>query len=269
MTTNSAPFKVGAEIFKTSYTIFGDLKSGARPLVVLNGGPGIPHSYMLPHANLYKTRGQPVVFYDQLGCGDSTRLRDKHTLGAVDGTPPGTGIDIAPALFVAELDNLLRHLGIAHDFDLLGQSWGVTLAIEYIATHRPAGLKHLVLTSGAASYTLWREALARLRTRWPRDFQDVLCRHERDGTTDTPEYQEALMQFYKKHVLNIVVWPPEALRSMAQMGEDPTVYRAMYARFFLLIYGLFIPPLSRTDLFTFCFRPGPYIYAGSESTSST
>jgi proline-specific peptidase len=228
MITNTAPFKVGSEIFKTSYTIFGDLKSGTRPLVVLNGGPGIPHSYMLPHANLYKARGQPVVFYDQLGCGDSTRLRDKHTetTGA-----SGTTLVIAPALFVAELDNLLRHLSIADDFDLLGQSWGVTLAIEYIAAHRPAGLKHLVLTSGTASYPLWREALASLRARWPRDFQDLLSRHERDGTTDAPEYQEALMQFYRKHVLNIAVWPPEALKSITQMAEDTTVYRAMYAGF--------------------------------------
>jgi len=220
MTANAAPFKVGSEIFKTSYTIFGDLNSGTRPLIVLNGGPGIPHSYMLPHANLYRTRGQqPVVLYDQLGCGDSTRLRDK---------PAGF---ITPALFVAELDNLLRHLGVAHDFDLLGQSWGVTLAVEYIAAHRPAGLKHLVLTSGAASYPLWREALAGLRARWPRDLQDVLSRHERDGTTDAPEYQETLMQFYRKHILNLEVWPPETIKSMTQMGEDSTVYRTMYARF--------------------------------------
>lgn len=237
MTTNTAPFKVGSETFKTSYTIFGDLKSGTRPLVVLNGGPGISHWYMLPHANLYRTRGHPVVLYDQLGTGDSTRLRDKPASFA-----------ITPALFVAELHNLLRHLGIAHDFDLLGQSWGVTLAVEYIAAHRPAGLKHLVLTSGAASYPLWRDALAGLRARWPKDVQDVLRRHERDGTTDAPEYQEALVRIYRKHILNLEVWPPEALKSMAEMGEDPTVYRAMYARTHLFIYFSF---------YTFSLSPPP------------
>jgi proline-specific peptidase len=215
-TTNTTLFKVGSEIFKTSYTVFGDLQSGTtRPLVVLNGGPGIPHWYMLPHAELHRERGRPVVLYDQLGCGDSTRLRDKPAHF------------FTPELFVAELDNLLRHLGITHDFDLLGQSWGVTLAVEYIAAHRPAGLKHLVLTSGPASYPLWREALAGLRAQWPREFQDMLGRHEKDGTTDAPEYQEGLMQFYRKHVLNLEVWPPETLKSMVQMGEDPTVYRAM------------------------------------------
>jgi len=216
MTTNTTPFKVGSEIFKTSYTVFGDLKSGTRPLVVLNGGPGLPHWYMIPHAQLKERgRGRPVVLYDQLGCGDSTRLRDKPAHF------------FTPALFVAELDNLLRHLGIKHDFDLLGQSWGVTLAVEYIAAHHHAGLKHLVLISGTASYPLWREAVAGLRAQWPQDYQDMLGRHEKDGTTDAPEYQEGLMQFYRKHICNLKVWPPEALKSMGQMGEDPTVYRAM------------------------------------------
>ncbi|KAH9024641.1 hypothetical protein EDB85DRAFT_1894256 [Lactarius pseudohatsudake] len=50
------------------------------------------------------------------------------------------------AFFVAELDNLIP--------------WGVTPAVEYIAAHRPQGLKHLILTNGSASYPLWRAAVA-------------------------------------------------------------------------------------------------------------
>jgi proline-specific peptidase len=218
MTSNSVSFRLGSETFQTSYTIFGDLNSGTRPLVVLNGGPGISHNYMLPHANLHKTHGRPVILYDQLGSGASTCLRDK---------PAGF---FTPALFVAELHNLIQHLRIGSDFDLLGQSWGVTLAIEYIAAHHPQGLKHLILTSGTASYPLWRAALADLRGRWPRDYQDIMDRHEREGTIDAQEYQEGLMRFYRKHILNLEVWPEEATKSMMQMGEDPTVYRAMYVR---------------------------------------
>ncbi len=216
MTSKSVTFRVGSETFQTSYTIFGDLKSGTRPLVVLNGGPGLSHWYMLPHADLHKTHGRPVILYDQLGTGESTRLHDKHA-----------GF-FTPALFVAELDNLIQHLQIGRDFDLLGQSWGVTLAIEYIAAHQPQGLKHLVLTSGGASYPLWRAALADLRKQWPQDYQDMMNRHEREGTIDAQEYQEGLMRFYRKHILNLEVWPPETTKSLVQMGEDPTVYRAMY-----------------------------------------
>ena len=131
MTSNSVTFRVGQETFQTSYRIFGDLKAGTRPLVVLNGGPGIPHWYLLPHADLHKTHGQPVVLYDQLGTGESTRVHDK---------PAGF---FTPALFVAELDNLIRHLRIGRDFDLLGRH----ARIEYIAARRPQVLKHLVLTN--------------------------------------------------------------------------------------------------------------------------
>jgi hypothetical protein len=78
-----------------------------------------------------------------------------------------------------------------------------------------------VFSSGPTSYPLRREALAGLRARRPRDFQDMLSRHETDGTTDAPEYQEDLVQFYRKHILNLEVRPPEALKS-----EDPTADQA-------------------------------------------
>ncbi|KAH9028708.1 proline-specific peptidase [Lactarius hengduanensis] len=122
-----------------------------------------------------QTHGRPIVLYDQLGTGEST-----HVCAGF----------FTPALFVAELDNLIP--------------WGVTPAVEYIAAHRPQGFKHLILTNGSAS-----------------------C-HEREGTTDAREYQEGPMRFYRKHALNLEVWPPaEATKSLTQMGEDPTVYRAM------------------------------------------
>ena len=41
------------------------------PLLVLHGGPGAPHDYLLPIAALSDER--PVIFYDQLGCGNSDK----------------------------------------------------------------------------------------------------------------------------------------------------------------------------------------------------
>ena len=40
------------------------------PLLVLHGGPGVPHDYLLPLGALARA-GRSVVFYDQLGCGGS------------------------------------------------------------------------------------------------------------------------------------------------------------------------------------------------------
>lgn len=54
----------------------------------------------------------PVLFYDQLGNGESSHCED---------APPDFW---TPELFMDELDNLLKTLEIYNNFDLLGQSWG-------------------------------------------------------------------------------------------------------------------------------------------------
>jgi L-proline amide hydrolase len=95
---------------KTWYTVFGNLASGVPPLVCLHGGPGVPHYYMLPLKNLVSTHGIPVILYDQLGCGNSTRLPEKM----------GNIAFWTVELFLTELDNLLNHLGIQDNYDLMG-----------------------------------------------------------------------------------------------------------------------------------------------------
>ncbi len=52
---------------KIWYERFG---GGERtPLVLVHGGPGFPHNYLLSLKALSDDR--PVIFYDQLGCGES------------------------------------------------------------------------------------------------------------------------------------------------------------------------------------------------------
>lgn len=61
--------------YKTWYRIVGDLANtvpGKFPVLMLHGGPGIPHDRLEPLKTLVET-GRPVVFYDQLGCGNSDR----------------------------------------------------------------------------------------------------------------------------------------------------------------------------------------------------
>ena len=82
-----------------------------RTLFVV-GGPGVNHSYLLILSDLTKAHGIPLVLYDQLGNGLSTHLPEK--MGDVGFWTEG--------LFLDELDNLLKHLGIQDDYDLLGHS---------------------------------------------------------------------------------------------------------------------------------------------------
>ena len=77
---------------------------------------------------LASTHSIPVIMYDQLGIGKSTHLPEKN----------GDGEFWTVSLFLAELDNLLQHLGIQDDYDLLGQSWGGMLGACH-AIKQPKG----------------------------------------------------------------------------------------------------------------------------------
>ena len=198
--------------YETWYRVTGDLEGGQVPLVVLHGGPGAAHNYLLEIAGL-ATTGRPVIHYDQLGCGNSTHLRDR---GAEFWTVE---------LFLEELANLLKELGIG-SHHLLGQSWGGMLGAEYAVT-RPAGLQSLVISNSPASMDLWVAEANRLRQDLPGDVRDALDHHEANGTTDDPAYLAATQVFYDRHVCRVLPNPPEVIATMTQLNEDPTVYHTM------------------------------------------
>lgn len=204
-----APFRE----YQTWFRICGSLHTGRTPLVVAHGGPGCTHDYVDAFRDIART-GRPVIHYDQLGNGNSTHL-------------PGMPTDFwNPALFLEELDNLLKHLGIEQDYALLGQSWGGMLAAEH-AVRQPAGLKALVIANSPASMALWLSAAARLRSELPPKVQATLQEHETAGTLNSEAYKTASQVFYQRHVCRLDPWPVEVRRTFDAMDEDPTVYHAM------------------------------------------
>lgn len=200
------------ESYATWYRITGDLRSGKPPLVVLHGGPGCTHDYVLPLADVADS-GRAVVHYDQIGNGKSTHL------------PEAGGGFWTVDLFLRELDHLLRFLGIADSYHLLGQSWGGMLGAEH-AVRRPAGLKSLIIANSPASMELWLAAANGLRAELPDDVQKTLTEHEVAGTTSSPAYEAATRVFYDRHVCR-VPWPDYVARTFAAIEDDPTVYHTM------------------------------------------
>ncbi len=98
--------------------------------------------------------------------------------------------------------------------------------MEYALT-RPRGLESLILASSPASIPQWVEETGKLRAKLPQAVQDVLDRHEAAGTTDDPEYEEAAMVFYKRHVCRVEPWPDCVLRSFQFIAEHGVVYHTM------------------------------------------
>jgi proline-specific peptidase len=197
--------------YRTWYRVIGDEQSEEKlPVVLLHGGPGATHDYLEPLETLADT-GRRVVFYDQLGCGKSD-LPEDDSLWVVE-------------TFVEELDVIRRELGL-DCIHLFGNSWGGMLAMEYALT-QPRGLESLILASSPASIPQWVEETGTLREQLPPEVQAVLDRHEADGTTDDPEYEEAAMEFYKRHVCRVEPWPECVLRSFQFMAEHGVVYHTM------------------------------------------
>lgn len=198
----------------TWYEVVGEAGDGtAAPVVVCHGGPGATHDYVRGIAALAGD-GRQVLLYDQVGNGRSLHLPEApREFWTVD-------------LFRRELNALIDRLGWEAGYHVVGQSWGGMLAMEHALEH-PVGLRSIVVADSPSSIPLWVAEANRLRRDLPQGVQDALTRHEADGTTDDPAYQEAMQVFYRRHVCRLDPWPEDVVQSFAQMDADPTVYGTM------------------------------------------
>ena len=178
------------------------------PLLVLHGGPGFPHNYLKPLESLSDER--PVVFYDQLGCGNSDRPEDPNLWHT--------------ERFVEELAKVRQSLNLeqAH---ILGHSWGSMLATDYALT-KPEGIMSLILASPCLSIPRWLEDVGTYRKQLPADVQEVLDRNELAGTTESEEYEEAVMEFYRIHLCRMDPWPEVLEQTL--VGAGLQVYHTMW-----------------------------------------
>mgnify|MGYP006276026749 CR=1 FL=1 len=89
-----------------------------KPVIVLHGGPGGGITPFL--RRLHDPAHYRIVLFDQRGCGQSTphaELRENTTWD-----------------LVADMEKLRAHLGIER-WQVVGGSWGSTLALAYAETH--------------------------------------------------------------------------------------------------------------------------------------
>ncbi len=177
-------------------------------IVCLHGGPGATHDYLLPMRDLTKF-GYKVVFYDQLGCGNSEMPKD-------------------PALFtvergVEELEAFRREMGLGK-VHLMGSSYGGMLALAYAVKYQ-RNLRSLITTGGLGSVPLTIAEMQRLKSELPPEVVRVMEKYEAKGEYENPEYEKAVMVFYKKHLLRRKNWPPEQVHTMTHISKP--VYGTM------------------------------------------
>lgn len=100
-----------------------------RPAVVLHGGPGGGISAFL--RQMHDPGAYRIVLFDQRGCGQSTPHASLEENTTWD--------------LVADIERLREHLGIER-WQVIGGSWGSTLALAYAETH-PERVTELILRS--------------------------------------------------------------------------------------------------------------------------
>lgn len=186
------------------YRVNGVAESGT-PILVVHGGPGMSHHYLLSLTDLAADR--PVYFYDQVECGMSDR----------PGLPENWTVDF----YVEELEKVRRALGL-DEFFVLGQSWGGTIAPQY-ASGGPAGLKGLILASPCVSVPRWVADAPGLRAMLPAEVRDVLDSHEAEGTIDDPEYLSATETYSAHYFCNLDPLPEDVARMYDFLNEEQFV----------------------------------------------
>lgn len=105
------------------------------PLLILNGGPGFPHDYILKGGALERMAARRrVVVFDQRGTGRSSPMNDWPSCTAMDN--------------VSDVEAVRASLG-AERVDVYGHSWGGLLAMLYVEAH-PEHVRKLVIADAAA-----------------------------------------------------------------------------------------------------------------------
>ena len=192
---------------KAWYRIVGNDRPGI-PLVTLHGGPGAPHDYLEPLEGLADER--PVIFYDQLGCGNSERPDDLALWNN--------------GRFIDELLKVQEGLGLTK-IHLMGQSWGTLLAGEYMLREKPQHVCSLILSGPFFSASRWLADQQNYLAGLPEEIQTVVRQAEAMKEFDSPAYQEAMRVFYSKLVCRLNPWPEAMNRTIEKMGVP--VYLSM------------------------------------------
>ena len=176
---------------------YGKIGNGIKPpVLVLHGGPGGNHHNLAAFQALSDER--TVIFYDQLGCGNSD-------------APNNNSLWIAERYF-NEVEVVRNGLGLKN-YHLIGHSWGTTLATAFAYKH-PEGIQSLSLNSPIVSFPHYLQYVSvKLKALLPKNTAEIIDTYEFKGEGDKKQYEKAVMEHVKRFVVR--TWPlPEPMKRL-------------------------------------------------------
>jgi proline iminopeptidase len=180
-------------------------------ILVLHGGPDFDHRYLLPDLDRLSD-GYRLVYYDQRGRGDSTRVRPE---------------DVTLASELADLDAVRQAFRLDRVL-LLGHSWGTVLALEYAVRH-PERVSRMILMNPAPASTaqyrrVRKERLEALGTDLDRMKAIAATEAFRRGDP------EAVAAYYRIHFKPALARPADLERVMTSFRASFTPERILAGR---------------------------------------
>lgn len=175
------------------------------PLLLIAGGPGLPHSYLHPHfsqlANSYR-----VIYFDAFGTGKSDRARDPH--------------EYTFARDVENVEGLRKALGLGK-INLLGHSY-VGMVAQAFALRFPDSVEKLILvdTSWGPEMSLAHEENRRneLRNQFPDVWEKKMKAHEQGFSTCSKEWLAAA-KVPPEFESSLLFFNPTLMQKLAETGE--------------------------------------------------
>ncbi len=178
-------------------------------ILLLNGGPGATHEYFECFENFLPAEGIEIIYYDQLGCGNSQDPKDSSLFDL--------------ARYVDEVEQVRKALNLnKENFYLLGHSWGGILAMEYALKYQD-NLKGVIISnmmSDAVEYGKYADEV--LAKQMDPAVLDTVRALEAKKDYGNPKYMDLLYNhFYTQHILRLPLsdWPEPVNRSFAKMNQ--------------------------------------------------
>ena len=165
---------------RLAYRVMGD--GAGAPALFIHGGPGSTScDFVYAMRGLLETR--PVVLYDQVGSGYSSRIPAEQLDDFTDFDR-----------FLEEIDALRAELDLS-ELHLVGSSWGSAVALEYLLEGNAQGVLSVTFAGPYFSTERWIDDTDRLVASLSESSRDAIAAAVASGEFDTQAFQDANTEF--------------------------------------------------------------------------
>lgn len=166
-------------------SLYFNVKGKGEYLLVLHGGPGLNHSYFIPHLKELEKKFT-VIYFDQRACGRSS-------------IPAADSISIK--FLVADIEAIRRKFNIGK-VNILAHSWGALLAVQY-ALGYPEKVNKLILSNPSMLSREYDDQAAQLVMK-NSTSEDSIARAKiiSEGVLGSGEYEELFLLSFKPSAFN-------------------------------------------------------------------